>query len=101
MKSELKSDVKFFAVGIIGGVITLFLPVALWNVWFLDHINENGKFIAWCLAPVFALTSAAIFAGTKVHKKLFGSNQSEINPFWGWFIVALVIELVIVALSNT
>ena len=105
MKSELKSDAKFFAVGIIGGIITLFLPVILWNVWFLDHIDSKGKLIAWVLAPVFAIISAGIFAGTKVHKKIFGSGSGregrEINPFWGWFAVALIIELVIVSLSNT
>lgn len=104
MKSELKSDVKFFAVGLIGGVITLFLPVLLWNVWFLDHIDSKGKLIAWVLAPVFALISAGIFAGTKVHKKIFGSSGREgreINPFWGWFVVALVIEIFIVIASNT
>jgi putative flippase GtrA len=105
MKSELKSDVKFFAVGLIGGIITLFLPVILWNVWFLDHVDSKGKLAAWICAPVFAALSAGIFAGTKVHKKLFGAHKGregqEINPFWGWFAVALVVEIFIVAMSNT
>lgn len=99
-------DAKFFAVGFIGGIVTLFLPVLLWNVWFLDYINSHGKLIAWCLAPIFAGASAGIIVGfTDVHKRLFGSSMgregTEINPFWGWFAVALVIECVIVALSNT
>lgn len=106
MKSELKQDVKFFAIGIIAGVITLFLPVLLWNVWFLDYIDKHGKLVAWCLAPAFAFASSAIIVGlTDINKRLFGASMGregvETNPFWGWFIVALVIECVIVALSNT
>ena len=101
----MNSDLKFFLVGIVGGIITLFLPVLLWNVWFLNHINAHGKFAAWVCAPVFAAISAGIFAGTKVHKKLFGAHRGregqEINPFWGWFVVALVIEIFIVIASNT
>lgn len=93
-------DVKFFAIGIIAGVLTLFLPVLLWNVWFLDYIDKHGNLIAWFLAPVFALISAGIIVGlTDVNKRLFGSKET--NPFWGWFAVALVIECVIAALSNT
>lgn len=103
---SLKSDGKFFLVGIIGGIVTLILPVLLWNVWFLDYIDQHGKVIAFGLAPVFAGLSAGIFVGfTDVHKRLFGVSQGregqEINPFWGWFFVALVIEVVIVLLSNT
>jgi cobalamin synthase len=96
-------DAKFFAVGIIGGVITLFLPVLLWNVWFLDYINSHGKLIAWCLAPVFAAISAGIFVGFSYAKKKLsgiGPEGNQPNPFWGWFAAALVIECVIVALSN-
>lgn len=93
-------DVKFFAIGILAGIITLFLPVLLWNVWFLDYIDSHGKFVAWCLAPIFAAASAAIIVGlTDINKRLFGAGAT--NPFWGWFAVALVIECVIVALSNS
>lgn len=93
-------DVKFFAIGIIAGLITLFLPVLLWNVWFLDYIDKHGKLIAFGLAPVFALISAATIVGlTDINKRLFGQNTT--NPFWGWFAVALVIEVVIVLLSNS
>ena len=102
MKSEFKQDAKFFAIGIIAGIITLFLPVYLWNVPFLDYIDKHGKLIAFCLAPVFALVSAGIIVGfTDLHKRLFGDSKGSINPFWGWFAVALVIEIVFVLLSNT
>lgn len=99
-------DVKFFLVGLIGGVITLFLPVLLWNVWFLDYIDKHGKLIAFGLTPVFALVSALLFVGVAdIHKRLVGPNDSEghttVNPFWGWAGVALVIEVVIVLLSNS
>lgn len=96
-------DVKFFAVGIIGAVITLFLPVLLWNVWFLDYIDSNGKLIAWALAPVFAGASAGIFVGFGYAKKPLtgmGRDGHQLNPFWGWFAVALVIELLFVLISN-
>jgi len=93
-------DVKFFAIGIIAGIITLFLPVLLWNVWFLDYIDSHGKLVAWCLAPVFAFASAAIIVGlTDINKRLLGKGAA--NPFWGWFFTALGIEIVIVLLSNT
>lgn len=103
---KFNSDLKFFLTGLIGGIITLFLPVLLWNVWCLDYIDQYGKFVAWCLAPVFAGISAGIFVGFSYTKKqLIGSDQGregkEINPFWGWAAVALVIEIAIVALSNT
>lgn len=96
-------DVKFFAVGIIGAVITLILPVLLWNVWFLDYIDSKGKIIAWALAPVFAGISAGIFVGFGYAKKSLtgvGKEGQQLNPFWGWFAVALVIELIFVAISN-
>jgi hypothetical protein len=102
MNSEFKSDAKFFAIGIIAGLLTLFLPVFLWNVWFLDYIDAHGKLVAFCLAPVFALISAGIIVGlTDLHQRLFGNNKGGINPFWGWFAVALIIEVVIVLLSNS
>jgi cobalamin synthase len=97
-------DVKFFAVGIIGAAVTLILPVLLWNVWFLDYIDSHSKFIAWCLAPVFAAISAGIFVGFGYAKKPasgIGRDGNQINPFWGWAAVALAIEIAIVALSNT
>lgn len=104
MSRKFNSDVKFFATGIIGGVITLFLPVLLWNVWFLDYIDSHGKLIAYGLAPVFAGISAGIFVGFSYAKKNLsgiGRDGKQVNPFWGWFGVALAIEVIIVALSNT
>jgi hypothetical protein len=104
MSKEFKTDAKFFAVGVIAGIVTLFLPVVLWNVLFLDYINTHGKLAAWLCAPVFAFASAAIVVGLCYVKKPVtqsGDRRKEINPFWGWFAVALVIELIIVALSNT
>lgn len=103
-KRVLKTDGKFFLVGTIGGIITLFLPVFLWNSWFLDYIDSHGKLVAYCIAPVFAAISAAIFAGCAYVKKPLtgiGRDGSQINPFWGWGALALVVELGIVALSNT
>lgn len=96
----MNSDLKFFLVGIVGGIITLFLPVLLWNVWLLDYIDQHGKLWAWVLAPVFALVSAAIFAGAYNARKAIVIKK-QINPFWGWFSVALVIEIIIVAASNS
>lgn len=100
----MNSDLRFFLTGIIGGIITLFLPVLLWNVWFLDYIDSHGKLVAWLLAPVFAGASAGIFVGFSYAKKKptgIGPEGQQLNPFWGWGAVALVIEVVIVALSNT
>lgn len=96
----MNSDLKFFLVGIIGGIITLFLPVLLWNVWLLDYIDKHGKLLAFILAPVFAAASAGIIVGFCYAKKKL-QDGGEINPFWGWAGVALVIEVVIVLLSNT
>jgi uncharacterized membrane protein len=104
MSKELKSTAKFFAVGIIAGIVTLFLPVLLWNVWFLDYINTHGKLVAWLCAPVFAFLSAAIVVGLCYFKLPIthsGDKRKEINPFWGWAGVALVIEIFIVLGSNT
>jgi cobalamin synthase len=100
----MNSDLKFFLIGIIGGLITLFLPVIVWNVWFLDYIDQHGKFWAWVLAPVFALVSAAIFAGAyNARKPLTGKGREgqQLNPFWAWGGIALVVEIFIVALSNS
>ena len=96
----MNSDLKFFLVGIFGGIITLFLPVLLWNVWFLDYIDKHGKLIAWILAPAFAVASAGIFVGFSYAKKKLQDGR-EANPFWAWAGVALAIECAIVALSNT
>lgn len=104
MSKELKSDAKFFAVGIIAGIVTLFLPVVLWNGPFLDYIDKHGKAVAWLCAPVFALASAAIVVGLCYAEKpptQAGSKRTEINPFWGWAGVALVVEIFIVLASNT
>jgi hypothetical protein len=92
----MKEFIRWF----LAAIVTLVLPVVLWNVWFLDYINQHGKLWAWVLAPVFALASAAIIVGlSDVNKKV--TQKGQINPFWGWAGVALVIEVVIVALSNT
>jgi hypothetical protein len=104
MSKEFKSTAKFFAVGIIAGVVTLFLPVVLWNVLFLDYINAHGKFVAWVCAPLFALASAAIVVGLCYVKKpitLSGNRRKEINPFWGWAATALAVEIFIVLGSNS
>ena len=104
MSKEFKTDAKFFAVGIIAGIVTLILPVVLWNVWFLDYIDKHGKGVAWVFAPVFAQASAAIIVGLCYVKKPVtqsGDKRQEINPFWGWAGVALVIEIFIVLASNT
>lgn len=96
----MNSDLKFFLVGIVGGIITLFVPVLLWNLWFLDYIDQHGKLWAWVLAPVFALISAAIFGGAYNARKDI-VKKKQINPFWGWFAVALVVEIFIVTFSNS
>ena len=104
MNSEFKSDAKFFLVGIIGGVITLFLPVIAWNVWFLDYIDKHGKLFAYCITPFLSFISAGIFVGCCYVKKPnsgLGPDGWQINPFWGWAAVAFVIEVTIVYLSNT
>lgn len=97
-------DLKFFLIGIIGGAFTLFLPVWLWNVKFLDYIDSHGKLIPFCLAPVFAMISAYLFVGmADIHKRMFGlgPDGKQMNPLWGWAAVACAIELIIVLLSNT
>jgi cobalamin synthase len=104
MSGKFNSDIRFFAIGIIGGVITLILPVIMWNVWFLNYIDSHGKLIAYCLAPVFAAISAGIFVGFSYAKRSLtgiGRDGKQVNPFWGWAGVALAIEVIFVALSNT
>lgn len=88
------------------GIVLLILPVLLWNVWCLDYIDKNGKLWAWICAPLFALASAAIVVGfDEAKKRLIGTDMGregkEINPFWGWFGVGLVIEIFIVLASNS
>jgi hypothetical protein len=89
------------------GIVLLIIPVLLWNVWFLDYIDKHGKLWAWVCAPLFAFASAGIVVGFDDVKKNLtgigpeGPNRPQINPFWGWFGVSLVISVVIVALSNT
>lgn len=108
MKSETKKDLIGLLIGIIGGAFTLFLPVWLWNVKYLDYIDKHGKLVAWGITLPIALISAGLFVGVAdLHSRMFGRDLGpreggrEINPFWGWAICAWVIELVIVALSNT
>lgn len=103
-KRVLKTDGKFFLIGTVAGVITLFLPVLLWNLWFLDYINVHGKLLAYALAPAFAAISAGIVVGLCYVKKPLlgiGRDGKQINPFFGWGMVALIVEIGIVALSNT
>jgi hypothetical protein len=85
---------------LLASIVTLVIPVLLWNVWFLDYIDENGKFWAWVCAPLFAFASAGIIVGLSDAKKNI-TVQGYVNPFWGWAGAALAIEVVIVALSNT
>lgn len=96
----MKPFIKWF----FAAVITLVIPVLLWNVWFLGYVDKNGKLWAWVCAPVFALLSASIIVGLSDAKKKLsgpGVDGQQINPFWGWFVGVLVIEIAIVALSNT
>lgn len=81
-------------------VIVVILPVVLWNVWFLDYIDKNGKLIPWLCAPVIALVGTGIFLGLTEAKKT-PVSEGWVNPFWGWFGGCLAIECIIVALSNT
>lgn len=104
MNSEFKSDAKFFLVGIIGGIITLIAPVVVYNTWLLDYIDKHGKLVPYCLTPFLAMISAGIFVGCcYVEKPVdgLGPDGHQVNPFWGWALVALIIEVIIVALSNT
>lgn len=92
----MKDFIKWFLMA----VIVIVLPVVLWNVWFLDYIDKNGKLIPWLLAPVIALAGTLVFLGlSDAGKKPVIKGQ--VNPFWGWFGGCLAIEVIIVALSNT
>lgn len=84
---------------LIAAIIT-FLPVLVWNVWYLDYIDKHGKLWAWILAPVFALLATAAFLGL-ANAKDKPVVEGSINPFWGWFAGTLVIQVMIVLLSNT
>lgn len=80
--------------------ILTFIPVPLWNSWSLDYINENGKLVAWLLAPVFAFLATVVFLGTSTIR-LPILSKGKWNYFYGWLICELAIEILIVALSNT
>jgi hypothetical protein len=92
----MKQIMKWFIMGL----IVIVLPVVLWNVWFLDYIDTHGKLIPWLCAPVIALIGTGIFLGLNDAEKK-PVIKGQINPFWGWFAGCLVINVVIVALSNT
>lgn len=91
---------KPFIKWALASIVTLVIPVLLWNALFLDHIDQRGKVVAWLCAPLFAFASAAFIVGMSDAKKP-ATVKGAINPFWGWFGTALVIEIVIVLLSNT
>jgi hypothetical protein len=80
--------------------IVLIAPVPVWNILFLDYIDQNGKLLPWLLAGPVAYLSTGILQGFKDGVKPV-TVKGEFNPFWGWFAVALVIEIVFVVLSNT
>lgn len=82
------------------GIITLILPVLLWNVWFLNYVDSTGKLIPVLLAPVFAFIGTAIITGISTIRYSIKINGYW-NPFWTWYIIALVINLLIVLLSNS
>jgi hypothetical protein len=84
----------------ISAIVLLLPPVFLWNVWFLDYINQHGKLLAWILTPVWPLLAAAIFVGLSSAKDKVAEN-GFVNPFWGWFGVGLVINIFITAASNS
>jgi hypothetical protein len=87
--------------------IFLLFPVVLWNTWLLDYIDKSGKLVPWLLTAPIAFISTGILQGfSDVSLKITGigpegPNRPQFNPFWGWFIVALAIEVMITALSNT
>lgn len=92
----MKEFIKWFLMA----VIIVILPVLLWNVWFLDYIDKQGKLIPWICAPVIAAVGSVVFLGfTNADEKPVIKGQ--INPFWGWFAGCFVINVIIVALSNT
>lgn len=80
--------------------ITLILPAIIWNTVLLDYINSNGKLIPWLLTGPIAYLSTGIFQGF-ANSNLPPIVKSKINPFWGWFICSLAIEIFITAASNT
>lgn len=77
-----------------------FFPVVLWNIIALDYINTNGKLIPWLIAGPVAYIATGIFQGFRGSLKPVYVKQ-QFNPFWGWFVVALAIQVFIAALSNT
>jgi hypothetical protein len=92
----MKNFIKFF----LAGLVLLALPVVLWNVWFLDYVDKQGKLVPFLLTPVFAFVCAAIIVGmSDVEDKPV--INGTINPFWGWFIGSLLVGIMIVLLSNT
>lgn len=90
---------KMFLKWLLSAIVILF-PVILWNVFFLDYIDKHGKLLAWALTPVWPLIAAVIFLGLSDGKKT-PVKDGFINPFWGWFLGGLVINIFITAASNT
>ena len=91
---------KLSPVRLLISAIVLLFPVVLWNVIYLEHIDKTGKLIAWILTVPIAFMSTGIFQGFDGATKPV-KIKDHFNPFWGWFIVALAIEIMITALSNT
>lgn len=82
------------------GIIILILPVLCWDVWFLNYIDSTGKLIPFLLAPVFAFIGTIIITGVSTIKYSIKINGYW-NPFYGWFFLSLIINLLIVLLSNS
>lgn len=80
--------------------IILLFPVPVWNVWLLDYINANGKLIPWVLTPVWPIIGTGAFLGFYL-LRYPPKIKSGWNPFYGWFLFALIIEIFITAFSNT
>lgn len=106
IKQWFKENGKALLKWLLAAIVTLPVPVILWNVILLDYINAHGKFWVFILTPVWSALSAWIIVGlSDVKKKLVGATGgregAQINPFWGWFAVAMIIELFIAFASNT
>jgi hypothetical protein len=84
----------------ISAIVLLLPPIFLWNVWFLDYIDQHGELWAWILTPVWPLLAAAIFVGFSSAKEKM-AQDGFVNPFWGWAGIGLLINIFITAASNS
>jgi len=91
---------KLNPIRLLFSAIFLLIPAVLWNTVFLDYIDQHGKVIPWVLTIPVAFLSTGIFQGFHDAIKPF-KLKGTFNPFWGWFAVALAIEIFITAASNT